>query len=54
MERKLNRRQILTGTAAVGVGIALGARPIRRANAAGKRWMEFWARLVEDADAKFK
>jgi hypothetical protein len=25
-----------------------------RANAAGKRWMEFWARLVEDADAKFK
>jgi len=36
MARKLNRRQVLRGTAAVGVGIALGARPIRRANAAGK------------------
>lgn len=36
MVRKLNRRQLLKGTAAVGVGIAFGARPIRRANAAGK------------------
>ena len=36
MARKFNRRQLLKGTAAVGAGIALGARPIRRANAAGK------------------
>ena len=36
MANRLNRRTFLTGTAAAGAGLYLGARPIRRANAAGK------------------
>lgn len=36
MARKLSRRQVLTGTAAAGVGLYLGARPLRSARAAGK------------------
>ena len=35
MANRLNRRTFLTGTAAAGAGLYLGARPIRRANAAG-------------------
>jgi len=36
MTSKLTRRQFITTTAAAGAGLYLGARPIRRANAAGK------------------
>jgi multiple sugar transport system substrate-binding protein len=34
MKKKVSRRQFLTGTAAAGAGLYLGARPLRHANAA--------------------
>ena len=36
MSLKLSRRKFLAGTGAAGVGLYLGADPLRRARAAGK------------------